>query len=204
MEGFPDTIEIPMLDPSECGRLLLHCCCGPCSMYPLKLLTSQGIEPDCFWFNPNIHPQFEWDRRLENLQKACDSYGLKLIREGESCEEDYWRSKEYLEKYGSRCEMCYDKRMEETARYCAEHGYDSFCTTLLVSPYQKHDRISEISRDKASYYGVKFYYLDYRPGFYFGQRLAKEIGLYRQKYCGCCFSLDESEFKDKILKSFEA
>ena len=99
--------------------------------------------------------------------------------------------------------MCYDRRMEETARYCADHGYDSFCTTLLVSPYQQHDRISEISRDKASHYGVKFYYLDFRPGFYFGQSLAKEIGLYRQKYCGCCFSLDESEFKDKIIKSFE-
>lgn len=184
MEGFPDTLDIPSLDPADCGRLLLHCCCGPCSMYPLKLLTSQGIEPDCFWFNPNIHPQFEWDRRLENLQKACDSYGLKLVREGVSCEEEYWRSKEYLEKYGSRCEMCYDRRMEETARYCADHGYDSFCTTLLVSPYQQHDRISEISREKAERYGVKFYYLDFRPGFYFGQKLAKEIGLYRQKYCG--------------------
>lgn len=203
MEGFPDTLDIPSLDPADCGRLLLHCCCGPCSMYPLKFLTSQGIEPDCFWFNPNIHPQFEWDRRLENLQKACDSYGLKLVREGVSCEEEYWRSKEYLEKYGSRCEMCYDRRMEEAARYCADHGYDSFCTTLLVSPYQQHDRISEISREKAERYGVKFYYLDFRPGFYFGQKLAKEIGLYRQKYCGCCFSLDESEFKEKIIRSFE-
>ena len=203
MEGFPETLELPVLNSSDCGRLLLHCCCGPCSMYPLKLLTSQGIDPDCFWFNPNIHPQFEWDRRLENLQKACDHYGLELKKAGEACEEDYWRSKEYLEQYFSRCEMCYDKRMEETAKFCSENGYDSFCTTLLVSPYQQHDRICEISRSKADKYGVKFFYVDFRPGFYYGQKLAKEIGLYRQKYCGCCFSLDESEFKDKILKSFE-
>lgn len=173
-------------------------------MYPLKLLTSQGITPDCFWFNPNIQPQFEFDRRYENLSKACDSYGLRLFKEGDACEEEYWRSKDYLDQYGSRCEMCYDKRMEASARYCADHGYDSFCTTLLVSPYQQHDRITAISEEKASKYGVKFYYLDFRPGFYYGQRLAKEIGLYRQKYCGCCFSLDESEFKEKIIRSFES
>ena len=204
MEGFPDTLEIPTLDPADCGRLLLHCCCGPCSMYPLKLLTSQGIEPDCFWFNPNIHPQFEWDRRLLNLQKACDSYGIKLLKEGVACEEDYWRSKEYLEEYKSRCEMCYDKRMEETAKFCADHGYDSFCTTLLVSPYQQHDVIIRTCESKAELYGIKFEYIDFRPGFRKGQNMARDIGLYRQKYCGCIFSLDESEFKEKILKSFES
>lgn len=204
MESFPETLEIPSLDPSDCGRLLLHCCCGPCSMYPLKLLITQGIVPDCYWFNPNIQPQFEWDRRLVNLEKACGSYDVKLLKEGEGCEEEYWRSKEYLEQFKSRCEMCYDVRMDAAARYCSENGYDSFCTTLLVSPYQQHDRITEISCEKAEKYGVNFYYVDFRPGFYYGQRLAKEIDLYRQKYCGCCFSLDESEFKDKIIKSFEA
>ncbi len=203
MEDFPESLVLPSLDPDECGKLLLHCCCGPCSMYPLKLLIFSGITPDCYWYNPNIHPQFEFDRRLQNLSKACEAYELRLFAEGDDCEEDYWRAKEYLEKYGSRCEMCYDRRMEAAAKYCADNHYDSFCTTLLVSPYQQHDRIAEISREKAEKYGVKFYYVDFRPGFRYGQRLAKEIGLYRQKYCGCCFSLDESEFKDKIVKSFE-
>ncbi len=204
MEDFPEGLELPSLDASECGKLLIHCCCGPCSMYPFKLLISAGITPDCFWFNPNIHPKFEWDRRLSNLQKACDSFEFRLIKGDDRCEEEYWRSKAYLEQFKSRCEMCYDTRMEAVAKYCADNGYDSFCTTLLVSPYQQHDRIARISAEKADKYGVKFFYVDFRPGFRYGQRLAKEIDLYRQKYCGCCFSLDESEFKDKIIRSFEA
>ncbi len=116
MEDFPESLVLPSLDPDECGKLLLHCCCGPCSMYPLKLLISSGITPDCYWFNPNIHPQFEFDRRLQNLSKACEAYELRLFAEGDDCEEDYWRAKEYLEKYGSRCEMCYDRRMEAAAK----------------------------------------------------------------------------------------
>lgn len=185
------------------GKMLLHCCCGPCAMYPLDLLISEGRDLDCFWYNPNIQPQFEFDRRHLNLAKACEHYGVKLISEGDKCMEDYWRSKEYLNEFASRCEMCYDIRMEQVAKFCSDNGYDSFTTTLLVSPYQQHDRIAEISDEKASKYGVKFDYIDFRPGFRQGQDMAREIGLYRQKYCGCIFSLEESKFRDKIYKSFE-
>ena len=103
----------------------------------------------------------------------------------------------------SRCEMCYDIRMDHVAKFAADNGYESFCTTLLVSPYQQHDRIAQISDEKASRYGVKFDYIDFRPGFRQGQDMAREIGLYRQKFCGCIFSLEESKFRDKIYKSFE-
>ena len=182
--------------------MLLHACCGPCAMYPVDLLLSEDVDLDLYWFNPNIHPEFEWNRRLENLAKAADHYHVDLIREG-VCEEDYWRSGVYLEAYDSRCIMCYDRRLDATARYASTHGYDCFGTTLLVSPYQQHDRIAEIGRAKASKYGIEFAYRDYRPGFRQGQNMARDIGLYRQKYCGCCFSLEESEFRDKILKSFQ-
>jgi hypothetical protein len=185
------------------GRMLLHACCGPCAMYPLNLLTSDGRDLDCFWYNPNIQPQFEFDRRHENLVKACDHFGIKLISEGDKCMEDYWLSKDYLKDFPSRCDMCYDIRMEAAAKFCAENGYESFCTTLLVSPYQQHNKIARISEKKASKYGVKFEYIDFRPGFRQGQDMAREIGLYRQKFCGCIFSLEESKFRDKIYKSFE-
>ena len=185
------------------GRMLLHACCGPCTMYPLDLLISEGRDLDCFWYNPNIQPQFEFDRRHENLAKACDHFGIRLISEGDKCMEDYWLSKEYLKEFPSRCDMCYDIRMEAVAKYCAENGYESFCTTLLVSPYQQHDKIAQICEMKASGYGVKFEYIDFRPGFRQGQDMAREIGLYRQKFCGCIFSLEESKFRDKIYKSFE-
>lgn len=181
--------------------MLLHACCGPCAMYPLDLLLNElQRDLDVIWYNPNIHPEFEWNRRLENLHKACDHYGVNLI-EIEGFEEDYWRSKEYLNEFPSRCAMCYDKRMDVVANYAADNGYDSFCTTLLVSPYQQHELIKTTCEDKASKYGVCSEYMDFRAGFRKGQNMARDIGLYRQKYCGCCYSLDESEFKDKIIKS---
>ncbi|SCW27147.1 hypothetical protein SAMN02910456_00200 [Ruminococcaceae bacterium YRB3002] len=182
--------------------MLLHACCGPCSMYPQKLLHEEGTGYDMIWYNPNIHPEFEWNRRLENLRKAAIHFDTVLIEEG-ICMEDYWKSKSYIEEFGSRCAMCYDIRMGFVAEYAASHGYDSFTTTLLVSPYQQHDLISEVCRRKADEFGVEFRYYDFRPGFREGQNMARDIGLYRQKYCGCIFSLDESDFRDKILKSFE-
>ncbi len=183
------------------SHMLLHACCGPCSMYPVNLLLSEGTTLDLYWYNPNIHPEFEWNRRLENLAKAADHYHVNLIREG-MCEEEYWKSGEYLEEYASRCLMCYDKRLDAAAKYASENGYDSFCTTLLVSPYQQHDAILVAGRRKAAKYGIEFEYHDFRPGFREGQNMARDIGLYRQKYCGCIFSLEESDFKEKILKSF--
>ena len=99
--------------------------------------------------------------------------------------------------------MCYDVRMDAVAKAAMEGGYTSFSTTLLVSPYQQHDRIAQIASSKADKYGVRFEYMDFRPGFRHGQDLAREIGLYRQKYCGCIFSLEESKFYDKIVRSFE-
>ena len=179
--------------------MLLHACCGPCSMYPQQVLKDQGIDYDMLWFNPNIHPEFEFNRRLENLRLAASHYDVTLHEEG-ICMEDYWLSKEYLSEYSSRCLMCYDIRMDMTAKLAKEKGFDSFSTTLLVSPYQQHDVIIKTCEDKARKYGVKFYYHDFREGFRKGQQMARDIGLYRQKYCGCIFSLDESEFKEKILK----
>lgn len=185
------------------NKLLLHCCCGPCAMYPISFLQENNVEMDMFWFNPNIHPEFEWNRRLENLEKVASHYNLDLIKLG-NCREDYWLSKEYESSFKSRCQMCYDMRLDEIAKYSSENGYDSFTTTLLVSPYQQHDEIARIAKLKAEKYNTSFSYYDFREGFREGQNMARDIGLYRQKYCGCIFSLEESKFKDKILKSFEA
>ena len=173
-------------------------------MYPVDMLLESGKELDLFWYNPNIHPEFEWNRRLENLHKCADHYKVDLIEGGDECMQEYWEEKTYLAEYDSRCHMCYDIRLDSVARFAAENGYDSFCTTLLVSPYQQHEVIRMTGERKAEEYGVKFEYIDFRPGFRQGQQMARDIGLYRQKYCGCIFSLDESEFKEKILKSFES
>lgn len=171
-------------------------------MYPIKSLLEETKDITMYWYNPNIHPEFEWNRRYENLIKVSEYYGLSLIKQ-DGFMQDYWLSKEYLKEYNSRCEMCYDVRLDMVAKYSAENGFDSFTTTLLVSPYQQHEVITTVASEKAKKYGVEFKYYDFRPGFREGQNLASEIGLYRQKYCGCIYSLEESDFRDKIYKSFE-
>ncbi|HOJ12221.1 MAG TPA: epoxyqueuosine reductase QueH, partial [Clostridiales bacterium] len=88
-----------------------------------------------------------------------------------------------------RCAMCYTIRLDKAASFAKEHGFDAFTTTLLISPYQKHDLIKELGEKLADKYKIQFYYRDFRPGFRKGQQQAKELGLYRQKYCGCIISL---------------
>lgn len=92
----------------------------------------------------------------------------------------------------NRCtNYCYRTRLEKTAQYAKENGYDSFSTTLLVSPYQKHDDIKRIGEELAEKYGLEFHYVDFRAGYREGQAKARELGLYMQKYCGCIFSEEE-------------
>ena len=149
-------------------KLLLHMCCAPCSIYPASVLKEEGMEFEGVFYNPNIHPIEEFDQgRWENF-------------------------KENGEK---RCNMCYSTRLEKAAQFAAQNGFHAFTTTLLVSPYQKHDLIKEIGERFAQKYGLRFYYKDFRPGFRKGQQMAKEMGLYRQKYCGCIVSLRERQNK---------
>ena len=172
-------------------------------MYPADFLIKNDVEFDMFWFNPNIHPKFEYERRLANLKIVSEHYCKKLIVD-DLFSQELWDNRLFDEKGITRCEMCYDIRLDEIAKFASENGYDSFSTTLLVSPYQQHELICETAQKKAQIYGVKFEYYDFRPGFREGQNMAREIGLYRQKYCGCIMSLEESKFRDKIYKSFES
>lgn len=167
-------------------KLLLHMCCAPCSVYPLSVLNDEGIEPEGFFFNPNIHPLEEHARRKENVRILSEIKGLK-VNYFDDFSQELWEN--YDGPEASRCAMCYGLRMEKAAAYAAENGFDAFTTSLLVSPYQKHELIRELGEKSAARHGVGFYYRDFRPGFRQGQQMAKELGLYRQKYCGCIRSL---------------
>ena len=123
-------------------------------MYPIKALLEETKDITMYWYNPNIHPEFEWNRRLENLNKVSEHYCLELITE-DGFMQDYWESKAYMEEYKSRCEMCYDVRLDMAAKYASLNGFDSFTTTLLVSPYQQHEVITRVANEKASKYGVE-------------------------------------------------
>ncbi len=175
-------------------KLLLHMCCGPCSTYPVSVLQDENIEIEGFFFNPNIHPKEEFLRRKENVAKFSAIKGIPVIYE------DDFRQNEWEQFKGTgeeRCSMCYGIRLERAAAKAKEEGFDAFTTTLLVSPYQKHELIRELGEKLAEKYGVEFYYKDFRPGFRQGQQMAKEMELYRQKFCGCIVSFNESQQKKK-------
>ena len=181
-------------------RLLLHTCCAPCSVHCVELLRSEGIEPVSFWYNPNIHPYQEYRARRDTLKEYASSIGMELL-----IHEDYGL-RSFVQAVAAdidhRCKYCYTTRMQETARFAAEHGFTHFSTTLLVSPYQDHDGICAAAEEFAKQYGVSFLYRDFRPGFRDGQTKAKDAGLYMQKYCGCVFS-EEDRYAKQIKRDRE-
>ena len=172
-------------------KLLLHTCCAPCSVYCIKSLRQEGIEPTVYWFNPNIHPYTEYKARRDTLKEYTANIGVQAI-----FEENYGLRefcKNVVDDLNNRCvKYCYRIRLEQTAKYAKENGYDTFSTTLLISPYQNHEALKKIGEEMAEKYGLEFLYRDFRPGFRQGQAEAREIGLYMQKYCGCIFSEEMS------------
>lgn len=176
---------------------LLHICCAPCSVACIESLRGEGIEPHGFWFNPNIHPVTEYRLRRDTLKTFAaeismeltvnDTYGLRSFVAA------------VIGDLSDRCSYCYRTRLEETARLAALQGFDSFTTTLLISPYQNHEKIKEIGYEAEAKYGVKFLYRDFRPLFKEGQEKAREMGFYMQKYCGCIFS-EEERYRQKQMK----
>ena len=182
-------------------NLLLHMCCGPCSCYPVKKLRQEGIEPVGYFFNPNIHPYEEWDMRLKTAREFAAKVDMKMY------DDDNYRLRDFLRRAlaaeaveNGRCRMCYTCRLEETARFAAEQGFDAFTSTLFYSIYQQHELMKETAEYFAKLYGVEFYYEDFRPGWQEGIDISQELELYRQPYCGCIFS-EEERYSRAIRKA---
>ena len=179
-------------------KVLMHTCCAPCSVYCIDSLRKEGIEPTLFWYNPNIHPYIEYKTRRDCLKEYAKTVDVKLI-----VKEDYGLDefcKNVVSDIENRCvNYCYKKRLTETVRYAAKNGYDAFTTTLLVSPYQKHEELIKVCEELAELAGIEFLYRDFRVGFREGQAKARAAGLYMQKYCGCIFS-EEDRYKKQITR----
>ena len=175
------------------SKVLLHCCCAPCSVSCIEPLRDENLEVTAFWYNPNIHPFKEYEARRDCLIEYLEKINLPLI-----IEEDYGLRK-FVENVAydidKRCTYCYEHRLEETAKYAAENGFDSFTSTLFASIYQNHELMKAAAEKYAQKYGVKFLYRDFRPNFKNGNQKAREAGLYMQKYCGCIFSEQDRYLK---------
>ena len=178
-------------------RVLLHICCAPCSVRCIDTLRSEGIEPVGYWYNPNIHPYTEYRNRKETLIAHAAAVGLRLEINNAYALRPFLRA--VYPDFANRCETCYRLRLDETARYAAEHGFEAFTTTLLISPYQNHELIVHVAEEAAQKHGVSFLYRDFRPSFREGQEFAREQSYYMQKYCGCIFSEEERYRKHKVI-----
>jgi len=169
---------------------MVHTCCAPCGTYVFKRLREDGHAFKALYYNPNIHPDAEYERRQSTLQSYAGEIGLEVAFEPYD-PQDYWQAVGDLRTKPGRCERCYRLRLGRTARRANAEGFEAFTTTLLISPYQDHGLIRAIGQEVAQATGVRFHYEDYRTGYRESRTMAIEAGLYRQKHCGCAFSLDE-------------
>jgi len=153
------------------------------------------MQISAFWFNPNIHPLLEYQKRRNTLRDFAVKENIPLI------EKDLYGLEPFLQatlkNIPERCGYCYETRLEATAKTAAERGFDAFTTTLLYSKYQKHELIVDMALQMSARYGVEFYYQDWRSLWQQGIKLSKEAGMYRQPYCGCIFS-EEERYHEQI------
>ena len=131
-------------------KTLMHTCCAPCSVACIHQLRSEGIEPVSYWFNPNIHPYQEYKARRDTLMAYAPTIGMELIVQKDYGLREFCRA--VAEDIDHRCGHCYTVRLEQTARFAAENGFDSFTSTLFVSPYQQHERMARIAEEMARRY----------------------------------------------------
>lgn len=185
--------------------ILLHSCCGPCSSSVLELL-SKYFDVMVLWYNPNLYPEAEYDKRLETQKQLIDAIAKDGVQAKLLVEP--WRSEDYFSRIkglenepeeGKRCLECFKIRLDETARIASERGFEWFCTTLTVSSRKDAVAINAIGREAEAKYGVKWLPSEFkkREGNHRSIILSEKYGLYRQEYCGCVFSLANREKHDE-------
>lgn len=165
----------------------------------IETLRNELIEPTLYFFNPNIHPLKEFKMRKNTLVDYAKSQGAKLILNNDYGLREFIKG--VYPDFDNRCGYCYRTRLEATAKFAADNGYDTFTSTLFISPYQNHELMRTIAEAAALKYGVEFLYRDFRPFFKEGQQKARDMGLYMQKYCGCVFSEEDRYKKHKKKES---
>ncbi len=180
-------------------KTLLHICCAPCANQCIEVLRGDKFEVAGFWYNPNIHPFTEYRSRRNCLRDYPASINLPLIEKNDYALRPFVRA--VAGDLEHRCSKCYEMRLFETAKQAAEGGFDSFTSSLFISPYQNHELMRHVAEQASAEYGVAFLYRDFRPYFRAGQDKAQALGFYMQKYCGCVFSEEERYLKaNKIIR----
>lgn len=175
------------------NRILLHACCAICSAYPIEMLKHSGYEVIVYFYNPNIFPREEYEKRLEAQKTLCAYENVKLIV-GDYEPDVYFenvRGYEDCPEKGARCELCFKLRLQETARKARALGIDTFTTSIVISPHKNFATLTKIGEEIAAAEGLTFLAVDFKKkdGFLKTNKISRELGLYRQNYCGCKFSV---------------
>jgi epoxyqueuosine reductase len=173
-------------------KILLHICCAPCCIYPLSQLRADNSEIYGYFYNPNIHPYTEFQKRLKTLENYAKIALLNLTTDDTYELEDFLKGA--LEYGKDRCLFCYKIRLEKAFQKGRETGADAVTTTLLYSKYQRHEDIKTIGEELSARYDIEFLYRDFRIGWKKGIEESKNLNMYRQNYCGCIFS-EKERFK---------
>lgn len=184
---------------ADCSKkkILLHACCGICSSYPISFLQDMGYCVVVYFYNPNIYPIEEYQKRLEAEKTLCTHFGCELI-EGNYEPEVYYKVVEGLEdepEKGLRCDKCFELRLSSAANKAKELGINEFTTSMVISPHKNYEKLTAIGEKIAGKYGLIYLSTNFRKndGFLKTNQISKSLNLYRQNYCGCKFAI-----KDKI------
>lgn len=168
---------------------LVHVCCAPCLCGVAEMLREKGYEFDAFWYNPNIQPYREYMARRYILERYQHITDVKVIYDDSYNPIEFLKVITTLETKGyRRCIYCYALRLKKTATFAIKNGYEWFTTTILISPYQDHNSVRSLGYSIASSTGIKFLYMDFRKNWKRSIVLSRDLGLYRQTYCGCILS----------------
>ena len=174
-------------------KILMHLCCGPCSIYPVRVLQEEGAEVMGFFYKNNIHPYTECLRRQEALEKYAAQINLRVIYQEGYDLEGFIQN--LVHREADRCRHCYHDRLRTTALLAKRGKFEFFSSTLLYSKFQKHELVRSIGESIAKSVGVPFFYQNFREGWKEGVDTSKELKMYRQQYCGCIYSEKERFFK---------
>jgi hypothetical protein len=182
-------------------KLMLHACCGPCLLEPYDALAGEGHDLRVSYANPNIHPRAEYERRRDTLLGYAKERGIDV--DELAYDTDAWEAAVAgLDRgSGERCRACFRVRLGAVARHAAELGYDAVATTLTVSPYQDPDAIREAGQQVCAEAGVGFLVTDFRDRYPEATRRSRELGMYRQNYCGCRYSEAEAAEEREARKA---
>ena len=161
-------------------KLLMHICCAPCANMPIDALRADGIDLTGYWYNPNIHPFTEYRARRNCLQEYAKTIGLPLLVRDDYGLRPFVRA--VADDIAGRCVKCYSMRLYAAAHEAKEGGFDSFTSSLFISPYQNHELLREVAERAAAEYGVTFLYRDFRPLFRASPR--RSAISRRRKFCG--------------------